>query len=128
MKALLIKKKWLDLILSGEKTWELRGSNTARRGEIALIESGTGTIVGTCVVEGAEGPLSLSKLKRSKAMHGVAPKEFSDTPPYKRTHAWILGKARRLRRPVRYRHPPGAVIWVDLSSSEARRVRAAMRK
>ena len=71
MKALLIKKKWLDLILSGEKTWELRGSNTARRGEIALIESGTGTIVGTCVVEGAEGPLSLSKLKRSKAMHGV---------------------------------------------------------
>lgn len=128
MKALLIKKKWLDLILSGEKTWELRGSNTARRGEIALIESGTGTIVGTCVVEDTKGPLSLSQLKRSKAMHGVAPKEFGDEPPYKRTYAWILGRARRLPKPVPYRHPSGAVIWVSLSPGEARRVRAAMRE
>ena len=33
MKALIIKKQWLDLILSGMKTWELRGSRIAGRVE-----------------------------------------------------------------------------------------------
>ena len=31
-KALVVKKKWLDLILAGQKTWEIRGSSTSKRG------------------------------------------------------------------------------------------------
>lgn len=34
MNGLIIKKQWLDKILAGEKTWELRGSNTKVRGRI----------------------------------------------------------------------------------------------
>ena len=42
-----MKKKWLDLILSGKKTWEIRGSNTMHRGNTHLAESKkTGRIQG----------------------------------------------------------------------------------
>jgi len=32
--ALVVKKRWLDKILAGEKDWEIRSSNTSRRGWI----------------------------------------------------------------------------------------------
>ena len=41
-KALVVKKKWLDLILAGLKTWEIRGRPTAKRGWIHLAESQAG--------------------------------------------------------------------------------------
>ena len=43
-KALVVKKQWLDLILAGRKTWEIRGSSTAKRGWIHLAESQAGGI------------------------------------------------------------------------------------
>ena len=33
MHGLIIKKKWLDLIISGKKTLEIRGSDTKHQGE-----------------------------------------------------------------------------------------------
>ena len=48
MGCLIIKKEHLDKILNGEKTWEIRGSKTHKRGKIGLIQSGSGTIVGEC--------------------------------------------------------------------------------
>ena len=48
MKALLIKTPWIDKILDGKKTWEIRGSATKIRGRIALVQSGSGTVVGIC--------------------------------------------------------------------------------
>ena len=113
MKALLIKKRWIDKILRGTKKWELRGSRTQTRGQIALVESKTGTVVGVCHVVGVEGPLSLAKLQRTTSKHGVPPPSLRRLP-YKRTYAWVLRKASRLPVAVPYRHPPGAVIWVRL--------------
>ena len=51
--ALVIRKKWLDMILPKEdgtvlKTLEIRGCDCKRRGLILLVESGSGQIVG-CV-------------------------------------------------------------------------------
>ena len=34
---------------------------------------------------------------------------------YKKTHAWVLNRAVRLKKPVPYDHPSGAVIWVLLN-------------
>lgn len=40
MDGLIIKKQWLDLILSGEKTLEIRGHDTKKLNEpIYLLES-----------------------------------------------------------------------------------------
>ena len=42
MDGLIVKKRWLNLILSGKKTIEIRGSNTKKIGQpIYLLESGT---------------------------------------------------------------------------------------
>jgi ASCH domain len=41
MIGLRVKQPWIDLILRGVKTWELRGSRTKASGRIALIQSGT---------------------------------------------------------------------------------------
>ena len=40
--ALVVKKQWLDKILSGEKDWEIRSSNASRRGWIHFAESRAG--------------------------------------------------------------------------------------
>lgn len=38
IRGLILKSPWIDLILDGRKTWEIRGSNTLVRGHIALIK------------------------------------------------------------------------------------------
>ena len=124
MKALLIRQPWIDKVLRGKKTWELRGSRTITRGQIALIQSRTGTVVGTCELVSVEGPIPVTKLRRATSQHGVPAASFKNGPPYKKTYAWVLRRARRLRRPVRYDHPSGAITWVVLSP----RVASAIRK
>jgi hypothetical protein len=116
-RGLLVLKEPLDMILSGIKTWEIRGSRTAHRGRIALIESKSGTVVGTCEVVDAVGPLSLAELRRNARHSGYHPSAL----PYRRTYAWVLRNARRLSKAVPYHHPSGAVIWVRLEPSVVRR-------
>lgn len=65
MRGLRIRGPWIDLILSGGKTWEIRGSATRVRGLIALIESGSGTVVGVAELTGRVGPLTLEEFHRA---------------------------------------------------------------
>lgn len=51
MDGLIIKKKWLDLIVDGKKTIEIRGSDTNKQNEtIYLLKSGTHRVVATAVI------------------------------------------------------------------------------
>jgi hypothetical protein len=113
MQGLLTRKQWLNMILSGRKTWEIRGNATMTRGRIVLIESGSGTVVGKCDLVDVVGPLSLHQLKANASKIGVEPKVIDGTP-YRNTYAWVLDSAVRLPRPIPYNHPAGAVIWVKL--------------
>ena len=134
MRGLIIGQEPLDRILSGQKVWELRGSRTKIRGPIALIESGSGTVVGRCILADVIGPLSVAELKWNARRLGQKPGEISRY--YDRTFAWVLRDVRRLARPIPYRHPRGAVIWVKLPplveekclSSHSRIPRANMRQ
>jgi hypothetical protein len=119
--GLAIRKEPLDKILAETKTWEIRGKATARRGPIALIESKSGHVIGTCAVVDVVGPLTLAELQRNARRTGFQPSEL----PYATTYAWIVRDARRLPKPVPYRHPSGAVIWVRLEASVLRRLRRA---
>lgn len=119
--GLLILKEPLDKILAGTKTWEIRGKATARRGPIALIESKSGNVVGTCDIVDVFGPLTLAELRRNARRTGFRPEELR----YATTYAWVMHNARRLPEPVPYRHPPGAVIWVRLETSVLHRLRHA---
>jgi hypothetical protein len=124
-RALLIREPWVDLILDGRKTWELRGSRTSIRGRIALIKAGFGMIVGTCELVDAVGPLTKAELLRNKALHAVPTELIVGSRRYAETYAWVLRKPRRLATPIRYAHPPGAVIWARLSKAEVRTVASA---
>ena len=106
------------MILDGKKTREIQGSATKRRGRVTLVASGTGTVVGTCNLVDVVGPLSISKLRANAKKAGF----YATSIRYRRPHAWVLQNARRLRKRVRYAHPSGAVIWVKLSPSVARRL------
>ena len=46
---------------------------------------------------------------------------------YRQTYAWVVQNARRLERPVAYRHPSGAVIWVRLEPGVERKIKGQLR-
>lgn len=110
MDALIIKKPWIDLILSGEKTWEVRGCSTKKTGKIELIQSKSGLVIGYCELVDCI-KLDLKIYKNSIDKHCIKNVEVL---PYKSTYAWVLSNPVRYENPKPYKHPNGAVIWVKL--------------
>ena len=109
--ALVVKKRWLNKILDGEKDWEIRSSNTSRRGWIHLAESkACGKLMGRArLVDCFE--LSKSQFGKSRCHHCV---RYLSEVPYNRMFAWVLNDAERFEKPFMYEHAQGAVIWVRL--------------
>ena len=109
MDGLIIKKKWLDLIF-GPKNMEVRSSDTKKRGRIALIESGSGNIVGdtfllhTCKIR------SNKHFKSLYSCHYVSG-DFEKLG-YTTAWLWVLTSTYKYPAPIPYKHPQGAVIWV----------------
>lgn len=116
MRALIIRPEPLEQVLAGEKTWEIRGRRCRVRGEIALIAKGTGKVVGCCDLLGCQGPLTAEEFRRNARKAGLRPAE-AKLGYYRTTFAWVLGNVRRVEPPVPYRHPSGAVIWVQLTAA-----------
>ena len=121
MRALLIRSPWIDLILDGKKTWEIRGSRTHIKGQIGLIASRSGTVVGVCDLVKCVGPLTATEFRKSAKKAGHRRSE-AKLGYYRQTFAWVVKNARRLARPVEYRHPSGAVIWVLLEAAVDREI------
>jgi len=119
MDALIIHEHWLNKILNREKTWEIRGSRTSKRGEIALIQKGSGKIFGTGKLTDVIGPLTLGDLRSNIDKHQILSNELSNVlARYIKPYAWVLNDVRQFDTPVAYTHPKGAVIWVKLGNSE----------
>lgn len=116
MKGLIIKSPYLEKILHGEKTWEIRGGNTKIRGKIALIKSGSGLIFGTVELIDSK-KISLQEYRKSEKYHCIS-KESCFKPHYKNIHAWILSNPIMFLEPIPYIHPQGAVIWVNLERNQ----------
>ena|ERR1700686_2697292 len=117
LKGLVVAEPWISLIISGEKTWEMRSRNTRLRGRIGLIRKGSKTIVGVAELVGTLPDLSIAALRASVARHQVPREKIGDD--YKYRTAWVLERARPLSKSVPYLHPAGAVIWVNFDSSVA---------
>jgi len=115
-RGLIIDQPWIGKILRGEKTWEMRSTRTSIRGPIALIEKGSGTVVGVASILNSLGPMSLQDISNNQVKHRVG-SEIYTQHDYKWNHAWVLGEVRPLSHPVKYRHKPGAVIWVELDAA-----------
>jgi hypothetical protein len=115
MLGLLILSPWVEKIMAGEKTWEIRGSRTNVRGEIRLIRSKADKkVVGTAEVVDCIGPLTRRDLLENMDKHRMNRQDFARKMPYPNTYAWVIRNAKPLEKPVPYKHPSGAVIWVKL--------------
>ena len=106
--VLVVKKRWLDKILAGQKTWEIRGGPTAKRGWIHFAQSGfTGKLMGRARLVGCR-LLRRSSFKQNVSHHCV---DSWDDVKYKKPYAWVLEDAERFERPFDYRYKIGAVIF-----------------
>lgn len=113
MYGLIIKKRWLDLIMSGKKTLEIRGCRTSHVGEeIALLESGSQKIRGFCTIKEVMD-LDKGKWEVHRDRHCVDVPWENLIKRYKTPYAWHLS-AITPKEGLTYEHPKGAVIWVNL--------------
>jgi len=110
-KALVVKKKWLDLILAGKKTWEIRGSSTSKRGWVHFAESQAGgKLRGRARLVNCF-PVPTESFQRHYKKHCVPSLTMV---PYVKIYAWVLEDAEEFEKPFEYEHKQGAVIWVDV--------------
>jgi hypothetical protein len=112
-RALIIKKEHLDNIFDNGKIWEMRSQMTNVRGEIGLIESGSGMIVGKCEIVDCQDLSHLSANLVHKWWHKYH--KVDDLTALKKWNKALLIKdAVRFDKPIPYDHPQGAVIWVKI--------------
>lgn len=124
--ALLIAEPWIDLILCGEKDWEMRGQRTRHRGWFGLIRAGSGRIEGAARLVDVGDKLDRAGMLRTQARHRI-PAEMIESGAVDRwSRPWILADVVRFAAPVPYEHPYGAVTWVRLKPELAEAVAEAI--
>jgi ASCH domain len=89
MRALLVRSPYIEMILDGNKTWEIRGARTNVRGTVGLIRSRSGTVVGVCDVVDCIGPLTAEQFRNNARKAGMAPDE-AKLGHYINTFAWVI--------------------------------------
>ena len=123
IKGLPVRAPWIDLILVTKKVWEIRGQNSHNRNRIALIRSGSKTIVGLARIKIVLGPLTKNDLLKNYSKHRIPLSSIrANGLPYKNTYAWVLTDVVKINSPIPYEHPNGAITWVGLSKSICRKL------
>lgn len=113
-KGLVVREPWVDLILSGQKTWEMRATSPSWRGWFGLIRKGSGVISGIARLADVGRPLSPDEMVRTFDKHCIPEAMIRSGEVAKWTTPWILANVQRLPRPVRYSHPYGAITLFTL--------------
>ncbi len=120
-RGLVIREPWIDLILSGQKTWEMRSTSPSWRGWFGLIRKGSGEISGVARLADVGRPLSPDEMIQTFDRHRIPETMIRSGEVEKWTTPWILADVQVLPAPVRYRHPNGAItlFTLELETSEA---------
>lgn len=124
--GLIIRPEPLDKILSGGKTWEMRGEPIHKRETIALIRKGSKAIYGIADIVDSLGPLSRAEMMANEAKHRIEPARLDSLEVTKYRYAWVLAHVRRLTHPVPYVHKPGQVKFVGLDKTTVRAIGEAL--
>ena len=114
LNALTLHGEWLELILNGRKTWEIRSSATKKRERVALAQSTTSLLLGDVEIVNCL-QLNAQSFAASMHKHCVPLQRHNEIiGGYATTNAWELAKPRRYLTPIKYTRLPGQVSWVDL--------------
>ena len=107
---LVVKPEWLDRLLDGRKTLEIRSSGCSKPigTRVYLSESKTGTICGSVVFRGTTGRLDEDAWNHLRPHHNV---QTNDLPYGSSTHGWWFESPVRYDPPVPYAVRPGSIVW-----------------
>ncbi len=123
MKGLIIRKHWLDKILAGTKTWEMRSQKTSYRGPIALICQGTGgQILGIAELVDSLPAVTDAEFSAARRLHGIPPEDDARVLEDRWIYPWVLRNVRPLQTLVLSGQRPGQVIWVPIAPATAARI------
>lgn len=117
MKGLVIDMPWIEYLLDGSKTWEMRSQAAAYRGWVALIAKGTGKVVGAGRLVRVGAPLDEKGMIANIDKHRIPEAMIRSGMVDRWVVPWMFEDVTRLPNPVRYDHPSGAVTWVNLYDS-----------
>ena len=107
-RSLIIRPPYIQKILDNHKTLEMRSRCTSIRGRIGLIEAGSGFIVGEADLWDCGNALSGLEARALIDYHQIDNYELLK----KWCYPWRLRNVVRYSKPIPYKHPRGAVIWV----------------
>jgi predicted transcriptional regulator len=110
--GLIVKEPYASLIVSGEKTWEIRKRRTNVRGEIFIISNGK--ILGRVRLVDVLGPFTAEELAEHSDKHRVSYDVLKDYAKGCKLYAWVLKDAERFEEPMEVKIPKGAQVWVRL--------------
>lgn len=114
-RALIVDEPWLELILAGDKDWEMRSRRTSVRGTVGLIRKGSGLVVGSVEIIDSLPACSLEDMLAYQARHRIPAGRLHELASWR--HPWVMRNPLRWAKPVPYRHPQGAVVWVRLEQA-----------
>ncbi len=95
----------------------MRSTATRKRGRIALVRKGSGTLVGLATIKDVLGPFDDARIEETFERHKVPTHAIG-----KWRYAWVLGDVIKLPHPIPYVHKPGAVIFVNLDAASSNAV------
>ncbi len=119
-RIMILKKQWLDMILSGCKTIELRGQ-TAKSGPVWL--GNEQKLHGRARIQRSQR-LTYPQLVELQQQHRVPP----TTLPYPKTYALYLENVRPLKHRIPFWHPRGAIGWVRYRNTQQAAATAAAKR
>ena len=107
-RALLLKKEWLNKILSNGKIWEIRGSNTRIRGKIFLAFKNH--IYGEAIInQSIETNKEELETLENKQKHQI--NESALYEKYKKIYRWVLSNVKKYVNPIQFTRKKGQVVW-----------------
>lgn len=118
LSAIPIRRPYIDWILEGSKTWEIRSKRTKKIGPVALVQSGSGSVVGVARLTDVVELTASIAIANARKIHVSR----AEAGTLEGLYAWVLDDIVRLNRPVRYHHRPGAVTWVTLDQETTKDV------
>jgi hypothetical protein len=121
LSAIPIRSPYIDMILDGIKTWEIRSKFTKKIGRVALIRSGSGTVVATAILSEVIELTPDLAFANARIM-GEEGLSRNEAYGFSGLYAWVLKDVIRFKNPVPYKHPSGAVTWVTLDEETTGRV------
>jgi len=127
LSGLIIREPWIDYILAGTKTWEMRTAPTKRRGRIALIRKGTGLVVGIAEIVENLPPLDAASFAATRDRHQIPARLDAKVLAAGWVHPWVLRDVQRLPRSVVAGQKAGQVIWVPLGCDAADAIEAQVK-